>query len=184
MQAFSAGTNVVSESLTPVKESVESMLQHQTDNGQHKSLMSIDLETVSKFSDNEHEQSAVCDKYPAPSTPQLKQGTRLLDDGDCHEQTVCSTEKGGEHYGECKSVEISCENLNAESSSQPREPEKTLIKEEEDFANGSKGENAVSLNTHNKKFLSTVGGNTSPNRMGALNDSCEVKANRKKMKVS
>ncbi|TKY70733.1 Two-component response regulator APRR2 [Spatholobus suberectus] len=165
-KAFNAGANVLSESLKPVKESVESMLQLQTDN------------------DNDHEQSAVCDKYPAPSTPQLKQGTRLLDDGDCHEQTNCSTEKeSGEHDGECKFVETSCDNLNAESYPQPREPEKTLIKEEEDFANGSKGESAVSLNPHNKKFLSNADGNTSLNKTGVLNDSCEIKANRRKMKV-
>ena len=184
-QAFNAGANVLSESLKPVKESVESMLQLQTENGQDKSRISIDLENVSRFSDIDHEQSAVCDKYPAPSTPQLKQGTRLLDDGDCHDQTNCSTEKESvEHDGECKSVETLCENLNAESSPQPREPDKTLIKEEEDFANGSRGESAVSLSPNNKKFLSNADGNTSPNRTGVLNDSCEIKANRKKMKVS
>ncbi|RZB78268.1 Two-component response regulator-like APRR2 isoform H [Glycine soja] len=183
-KAFNSGENVLSESLKPVKESVESMLQLQTDIGQDKSRISIDLENVSRFSDNDHEQSAVCDKYPAPSTPQLKQGTRLLDDGDCHEQTNCSTEKeSGEHDRECKSVETSCGNLNAESSPQPREPDKTLIREEDDFANVSKGESAVSLNPHNKKFLSNADGNTSPNKTGVLNDSCEIKANRKKVKV-
>ncbi|KAK7307734.1 hypothetical protein VNO77_41056 [Canavalia gladiata] len=183
-KAFNAGASILSESLKPVKESVESMLQLQTDNEQHESTYSIDLENVSKFSDNGHEQSAGSDKYPAPSTPQLKHGTRLLDDGDCPEQTNCSTEKeSGEHDGECKSVETSCENLNAESSPQPRDPEKTLIKKEEDLANGSKGESAVSLNPHNKKFLSNADGNTSPSKTGVLNDSCEIKANRKKMKV-
>ncbi|KAK8469530.1 hypothetical protein PHAVU_005G092900 [Phaseolus vulgaris] len=110
--------------------------------------MSIDLENVSRFGDDDKEKS-VCDKYPSPSTPQLKHGTRLLDDGDFHEQTNFSTEKeSGEHNGECKSVEASCENLNAESSPQPIEPEETLIKEKEDFANGSKGERVVSLNLH------------------------------------
>ncbi|NMR88910.1 hypothetical protein HKB06_24530, partial [Vibrio parahaemolyticus] len=104
-KAFNARASILSESLKPVKESVESMLQLQTDIGQDKSRISIDLENVSRFSDIDHEQSAVCDKYPAPSTPQLKQGTRLLDDGDCHDQTNCSTEKESvEHDGECKSV--------------------------------------------------------------------------------
>ncbi|KAL9277674.1 hypothetical protein ACSQ67_025002 [Phaseolus vulgaris] len=119
----------------------------------HKRTMSIDLENVSRFGDDDKEQSA-CDKYPTPSTPQLKHGTRLLDDGDCHEHTNFSTEKeSGEHDGEWKSVEASCENLNAESSPQPIEPGETLIKEEEDFANGSKCEIAVSPNLHNEKFL-------------------------------
>jgi len=188
MQAFNSGANGLSESLKPVKESVESVLQLQTGNDEqdktHKRTMSIDLENVSRFDDDNNEQS-VCDKYPAPSTPQLKHGTRSLDDGDCHEQTNFSTEKeSGEHDGECKSVETSCENLNAESSPQPTEPEETLIKEEEDFANGSKGERAVSLNLHNEKFLSNADGHTSPKKMEVLNDSCEIKANRKKMKVS
>ncbi|XP_027360608.1 two-component response regulator-like APRR2 isoform X2 [Abrus precatorius] len=182
-KAFNTGASFQSESLKPVKESVESMLQLQTDNGQNESTNSIDLENVSRCSDNDQEHSAGSDKYPAPSTPQLEQGTRLLDDGDCHEQTNCSTEKeSGEHDGECKSVETSCENLNSESS-QAREPEKTLIKEEEDFANGSKVKSAVSLNPHNRKFLSNSDGNRSPNKTGVLNDSCEIKANRKKMKV-
>ncbi|KAK8471725.1 hypothetical protein PHAVU_002G004800 [Phaseolus vulgaris] len=185
-KAFNAGANGLSESLKPVKESLESVLHLQTGNEQdktHKRTMSIDLENVSKFGDDDKEQS-VCDKYPAPSTPQLKHGTRLLDDGDCHEQTNFSTEKeSGEHDGECKSVEASCENLNAESSPQPTEPEETLIKEEEDFANGSKGERAVSPNLHNEKFLTNADGHTSSKKTGVLHDSCEIKANRKKMKV-
>ncbi|CAJ1928921.1 unnamed protein product [Sphenostylis stenocarpa] len=184
-KAFNAGENVLSESLKPIKESVESVLQLQTDNQHdktHKRTMSIDLENVSRFSDDDNEQS-VCDKYPAPSTPQLKHGTRLLDDGDCHEQTNFSTEKESEeHGGECKSVETSCENLNAESSPQPMELKQTLIKEE-DFANGSQGERAVSLNPNMEKIHGNADGNTSPKKTEVLNDSCEIKANRKKMKV-
>ncbi|XP_004511768.1 two-component response regulator-like APRR2 isoform X2 [Cicer arietinum] len=176
-KAFNAEASALSESLKPVKESVESMLQLRTNNKLHENIISIDLEKVSKFSDNEHEQSPASDKYPAPSTPQLKQGARLVDDGDCHEQTTnCSIEKESvEHDGECKSVETSCENLNVESSPQSRKLEETLTKEEEGFANDSKG---VSLNPQNKKF-----GNTSSIKSGALNDSCENKATRKKMKV-
>ena len=184
-QAFNAGESVLSESLKPVKESVESMLQLQRENGQCESRMSIDLENISTFSDNDHEQSAGSDKYPAPSTPQLEQGARLLDDGDCQEQTNCSTEKeNGEHEGESKSAETSCENLNAESNPQPQKPEKTLIKEEEEFADGSKGDSAVSLNHHNRKSLSNANDNITPNEAGVLSDTCEIKANRKKMKVS
>jgi len=178
-QAFNAEASALSESLKPVKESVESMLQLQTDNTLHESTMSIDLDKVSKFSDNEHEHSAASDKYPAPSTPQLKQGARLVDDGDCHEQTNCSIEKeSGEHdSGECKFVETSCENLNTESSPQPTKP---LIKEEEDFAKGKSG---ASLNPQNKNFLGDAGGNPSLNKTSVFNDPCENKANRKKMKV-
>ncbi len=57
--------------------------------------------------ENDNEHSAGSDKYPAPSTPQLKQGARLLDDGDCHDQTNCSTEKeNGEQDGESKSSKL------------------------------------------------------------------------------
>ncbi|KAL1354475.1 two-component response regulator-like APRR2 isoform X2 [Arachis hypogaea] len=184
-KAFNAGASVLSESLKPVKESVESMLQLQTENGHHESKISIDLENISRFSDNYHEQSAGSDKYPAPSTPQLKQGARLLDDGDCQEHTNCSNEKeSGEHEGESKSVEASSENLN--EGTQPQKPEKeTLIKQEEDFvADGSNGESTVPLNPHDRRSLRSTNGNiTSPNKAVVLSDTCQNKANRKKLKV-
>ena len=178
-QAFSGGAGVLSESLKPVKESVVSMLQLQTDNGQQENM----------FTDNDHDPGS--DKYPAPSTPQLNQGARLLDDGDCQEQTNCSMEKdSGEHdgEGESKSVETTCGNLNAESAPQPMNSEKTLVKDEEDFVKGSKGEtidSSVHTHPHNRKVLSSTDGNTnSSNKVGVLSDSCALKANRKKMKVS
>ncbi|MCI22516.1 two-component response regulator-like APRR2-like, partial [Trifolium medium] len=59
--AFNAGVSALSESLKPVKESVVSILQLQTDNKQHESRASVELEKVSQFSDNDHEH------YPAPS---------------------------------------------------------------------------------------------------------------------
>ncbi|XP_061359671.1 two-component response regulator-like APRR2 isoform X2 [Gastrolobium bilobum] len=183
-KAFNAGASV-SESLKPFKESVVSMLQLQTDNEQHESRISIDLEKVSGFTNKDHEQCPGSDKYPAPSTPQLKQGGRLLDDGDCQEQTNCSTEKeSGEHDGESKSVETTCGNLHAESTPQQRESENTLVKEEEDFADASKGESVVSPHPQNRKALRNTDSNTkSSNKAGVHSDSCEIKANRKKMKV-
>ncbi|KAK7252724.1 hypothetical protein RIF29_36889 [Crotalaria pallida] len=184
-KAFNAGANALPQSLKPVKESVDSMLQLQTENEQHESKILVDVDNVSKLSDNDHELHSGGDKYPAPSTPQLKQGERLLDDGDCHDQPNCSTEKeSGEHDGDSKSVDTSCDNLNTESTTPPGKPEKTLIKGEEDFAVVYKGESAVSLNPHNRKFLSKARGNTtSPNKAGVQIVSCEIKANRKKMKV-
>ncbi|CAI8609462.1 unnamed protein product [Vicia faba] len=178
-KAFNAGANVLSESLKPVKESVVSILQLQTDNGQHDSRALVELENVSRFSDNEH--------YPAPSTPQLKQVERLLDDGDCQEQTNCSTEKqkSGEHDGESKSVETTCENLNAENTPQQRKSEITLVqKEEEDFMDTSKCESVVSPHPQNVKVVTNSESNTtSTKKMAIRNHKCELKANRKKMKV-
>ncbi|XP_019421093.1 PREDICTED: two-component response regulator-like APRR2 isoform X2 [Lupinus angustifolius] len=169
-KAFNAGASVLPESPKPVRESVESML--------------IDVGNLSKLSYSDHEHSTGSDKYPAPSTPQLKQGERLLDGEDCQDQTNCSTEKeSGEHDGDSKSVDTSCENLNTESMTKPIKPEKNLIKGEEDFADGCKGEIAVSLNPNNRKFLSKAGGNSTSSNKASVRDSCEIKANRKKMKV-
>ncbi|KAE9606849.1 putative response regulator and transcription factor RR-A-type family [Lupinus albus] len=182
-KAFNAGASVLPESLKPVRESVEPVLQLQTENGQRESKMLIDVDNVSKFSYNDHEHITGSDKYPAPSTPQLKQGERLLDGGDCQDQTNCSTEKeSGEHDEDSKSVDTSCENLNTESTTQPIIPEKTPIKGEEDIADGCKGEIVVSLNPHNRNLSKAGGNSTSPNK-ASVRDSCEIKANRKKMKV-
>ncbi|OIW20157.1 hypothetical protein TanjilG_02959 [Lupinus angustifolius] len=186
-KAFNAGASVESESLKPVKESVVSMLELGKGNGQNETTISVDLEKVSSFTNNDPEQSPGSDKYPAPSTPQLKQGARLLDDGDCQEQTICSTEKeSNELDGESKSVETTCGNLNAQSTSQQRESEKIPVKEEEHLADQSKSEsrNAVSSCPRDIKVQSKTDSNRkSPKKVGALSNSCEKKANRKKMKV-
>ncbi|KEH31560.1 two-component response regulator-APRR2-like protein [Medicago truncatula] len=180
-KAFNAGVSALSESLKPVKESVASILQIQTDNEQNESKASVELEQVLRSSDNDHHEH-----YPAPSTPQLKQVGRLLDDGDCQEQTNCSTEKeSGEHDGESKSVEITCENLNAESITQQTKSEATLVqKEEEEFADASKCESVVSPQLPNVKVLNNSESNTtSANKVVVRSHKCEIKANRKKMKV-
>ncbi|CDY44493.1 hypothetical protein HID58_041010 [Brassica napus] len=82
-KAFNDGGTDVSESLKPVKESVVSMLHLDTD-------MTID------------------EKDSAPSTPQLKQVSRLLDGGDRQENINSSTEKENmedQDIGESKSVD-------------------------------------------------------------------------------
>ncbi|KAI3821465.1 hypothetical protein L1987_09033 [Smallanthus sonchifolius] len=58
--------------------------------------------------------SVEIDKYPSPSTPQLKQGVRLVDNGECHDQdqTNISTEKECvDHDGDPKFVETTCDDL-------------------------------------------------------------------------
>ncbi|KAI3687000.1 hypothetical protein L1987_80690 [Smallanthus sonchifolius] len=75
-----------------------------------------------EFSENpEHndEVSVEIDKYPAPSTPQLKQGVRLVDNGDCHDQdqTNNSTEKECvDHDGDPKFVETTCDDLGVDTT--------------------------------------------------------------------
>ncbi|KAK1407776.1 hypothetical protein QVD17_39403 [Tagetes erecta] len=61
-----------------------------------------------EFSHNDE----VVDKYPAPSTPQLKQGVRLVDNKDCHDQDQNNipTVKGcAGHDGDSKFVETTLE---------------------------------------------------------------------------
>lgn len=162
------------------------MLQLQTDDKEHQSKISIDIDKVSGFSENDHELSSGSDnKYPAPSTPQLKQGARLLDDGDCHEQTHCMTEKeSGELDGETISVETTCGNSNSEgATNQPSKPEMTLIKKEEDFANGSKIECDVSTHIHDGNLVSSNDESTpSPKKVGVRSDASEITPNKKKLK--
>ena len=187
-QAFSSGTSILCESLKPVKESLVTMLQLPTDNEQDENKVSIDIDEAARFTDYDHVLSPGNDKYPAPSTPQLMHGTRLLDDGDCQDQTNCSTEKeSGEHDGESKSVETTCGNLNAETESTPQErkSDMTLAREEVDLVDASKGESIASLHTQKRKVLSNPDKNTkSANIVGVVSDSCEIKPRRKKMKVS
>uniref|UniRef100_A0A2N9EXH9 HTH myb-type domain-containing protein n=1 Tax=Fagus sylvatica TaxID=28930 RepID=A0A2N9EXH9_FAGSY len=119
--------------------------------------------------ENDNEHSAGSDKYPAPSTPQLKQGARLLDDGDCHDQTNCSTEKeNGTLQGD-----------------KPPIPGKNLIKEEEESVDGFKSERKVSPHQHNRESLANKGDGCvqNPSKASGTHNSCGARANRKKMKV-
>ncbi|KAL1333377.1 two-component response regulator-like APRR2 isoform X1 [Arachis ipaensis] len=171
-KAFNASASVMSESLKPVKESVVSMLQLQTDNEQQEST----------YTDDDPDPGS--DKYPAPSTPQLNQGSRLMDDGDCQEQTNCSTEKeSGEHdgEGESKSVETTCGNLNFESNNtnEPMNTEKTLVKNLREDSRDGNHDSSVYKHTNDKVLSSDDGNTKSSNKV----DSCTLKAHRKKMKV-
>ncbi|KAJ7944635.1 Two-component response regulator-like APRR2 [Quillaja saponaria] len=185
-KAFNRESSVLSDSLKPVKESLVSMLQLQMESTGHESKISIDIENVSRASENDNEQSGGSDKYPAPSTPQLKQGARTPDGGDCQDHTNCSAEKeSGEHDGESKSVEtVNSIAVGTLSASRPEKLGKALIKEEEDFPDGSKTESTISTNPHNGDVPGNINVSTeSPSKASVLGDSCGVQANRKKMKV-
>ncbi|TXG54349.1 hypothetical protein EZV62_019605 [Acer yangbiense] len=93
-KAFNTAGSVVSDSLKPVKESVVSMLHLKLENGESKNANAGNIENGSVACANENEQSEGSDnKYPAPSTPQLKQGVRWGIDADCQDNTNCSIEK-------------------------------------------------------------------------------------------
>ncbi|CAN0842807.1 Two-component response regulator-like APRR2 [Linum grandiflorum] len=162
-QAFNAGGSVQRESLNPKKDSVVSTLQLKVETEEAENVVSPD-----------GEESPASDKYPAPSTPQLKQGSRLLDDGDCQDHTNCSTEQ----EGESKSVETTF----AITETSVLVDTETLtggkVKEEDDLSTGAKTENLKSpcpQDSHDKP--------DSSNQDGSKSSSGVTKASRKKMKV-
>ncbi|XVF52408.1 hypothetical protein PTKIN_Ptkin05aG0016000 [Pterospermum kingtungense] len=185
-KAFNGGGNDLSESLMPVKESVVSMLHLQLENGKpNEDLDKTD--DASMNDENDSKQSPGSDKYPAPSTPQLEQGGRLLADGDCQDHTNCSTEKeSGEQDGESKSVETTCENVGAEVMAevtapvgQPQVPRETVVKEEADLVDGTKEESTTDSHSQNRA-------NSQDSHAAAekpITVSGPNKANRKKLKV-
>ncbi|KAM7258646.1 hypothetical protein ACFE04_014387 [Oxalis oulophora] len=179
-KAFNAGGGAVSETLKPVKESVTLQLEKE----EIEKEITNDMENASRAHENELEQSAGNDKYPAPSTPQLKQGARLLDDGDCHDQTNSSTEKeSGEQDGESKSVETTSGNSISEEGEPPR-PRETVVKEEDDSGgDGHKNECRSSPPLESKGNLTGNKGGTETNKASGLHKSSGNRANRKKMKV-
>ncbi|KAL8216397.1 hypothetical protein R6Q57_023234 [Mikania cordata] len=71
-------------------------------------------EEYSQNPDHNDEVFDETDKYPAPSTPQLKQGMRLVDNGDCHDQdqtNVLNEKECVDHDGDSKFVENTCDDL-------------------------------------------------------------------------
>ncbi|GMQ04443.1 hypothetical protein CsSME_00049855 [Camellia sinensis var. sinensis] len=184
-KAFNAGGKDLSESLKPVKESMVSMLRLQLENGEPMSGISVKEEHETVVEENKEEH----DKYPAPPTPQLEQGVRLVDDGDCQDQINCLTEKeGGDQDGEYKSVDTTCENLDAETTVweiPPQISEEAVIKDEDESLDGCKSESNVSSRLENKDGPSDSGGDAANlNKASGVRNSCGNKANRKKMKVN
>ncbi|KAJ4824315.1 hypothetical protein Tsubulata_047207 [Turnera subulata] len=185
-KAFNTGGSGLSESLKPVKDSVASMLQLKVETGETMDENLEKVENLSLAHDNGLEHSPTTDKYPAPSTPQLKQGVRLVDDGDCQDHNNCSTEKeSGEQEMESKSVETTCAMV--EETLQVNDPlisKESLIKEEDEMADSLKSENNESLPPQNRESPSNSGGNTqNASKSSGLQNSCGTRANRKKMKV-
>lgn len=165
------------------------MLKIQIENEEPRNEISTEIKNVSDIHENDHIQSTGTDKYPAPSTPQLKQGGRSLDDGDCLDQTNFSMEKeSGEPDCESKSVETTCGTSIAEVTAQvspPKTLDESIIKEEDESADGCKSESNMSPHPQTKESLSDFGCNAgNPRKASGIDSPCGTKANRKKMKVS
>ncbi|KAL6985815.1 Two-component response regulator-like [Sarracenia purpurea var. burkii] len=190
-KAFNAGGNDLSGSLKPIKESIVSMLHLPFGNGEPKSSLSVKTEhDTTALEENDQEHSVGSDKYPAPPTPTLKQGVRLADDGDCQDQTNCSSEKeSGDQDGldgESKFVDLTCDNSVAETSVQATSPtqilEETAIKEEDESC---KSRSNTSEHPQNKDGgpSDSCGDVGNSFRASGRHSSHGNKANRKKMKV-
>ncbi|KAK8341693.1 hypothetical protein V6Z11_A08G185800 [Gossypium hirsutum] len=187
-KAFSVGGDDLSESLKPVKDYVASMLHQQLENGECKHEDLDKIEDASMIYEKDHEPSAVNNKYPAPSTPQLQQGGRLIVNGDCQEHTNCSMEKeSGEPDGESKSVETTSGHTIAEVIAlvgQHQKPRETIVTEEADSIDGAKGERTVDSHPQDRVHSEdSCAGADKPNAVSGLHSSRPNKANRKKLKV-
>lgn len=172
-KAFNAGGKNLSESHKPIHESLVSMLEIESEDVELKNQLSVEIQ------ENNQEVSVGSDKYPAPSTPQIKQGVRLVDDGDCHDQTNFSTDKESmEQDGESKSVETTV------LESPLLRSGISVSNGENELANGSKDEsNSPSCPLNKDEALDIVGDDGSPNKASGVYNSCGTKANRRRMKV-
>lgn len=164
------------------------MLYLQLENGEPKNKDSDKTQDASVIHENDPEPSTGSDKYPAPSTPQLEQGGRFSADGDCQDHANCSIEKeSSEQDGESKSVETTTDNTIAEVTvpvGQPHGPRETMVTEEADLVDGTKGESTMYSQTENgvsSKNSHAVAEN--PSTVSGIHSSCLNKANRKKSKV-
>lgn len=197
LQAFNAGGNIISDSLKPVKESVLSMLhlplengESKSENGECKNENPRNVEDASSPQANNIKQPEGNDKYPAPSTPQLKQGARLLDDNDCHENADCSTEKD-DIDAETKFVETTNNNMIVEVKLLEEEnhsPAEIIVKDEKDGSDSLKTECCGTYPNSNDKDSCKDSNNNvviaeNPSKVSGLHNSSGNKANRKKMKV-
>lgn len=124
---------------------------------------------------NNEEISVEIDKYPAPSTPQLKHGMRLVDNVDCQDhdqdQTNMLTEK--ECDGESKFVETTCDELVADITTATTTIDINSKSFEEGINKPSSNEFSPGLKDDNKK----------QNEASEHPKSRPTKSNRKKIKV-
>lgn len=147
-------------------------------------------ETIQSTSmqENNQEFSSDSDKYPAPSTPQLKQGARSLDDCECLDQTNFLMEHDSvEQDEESKSVETTC--CNSVSNTNPTiSPPVPLVE------SGIKQECKLSPDHKSRTENSTCPQSTDaplnvsnesaePNKPSSVNSSSGTKINKKKLKV-
>ncbi|CAN4127779.1 unnamed protein product [Withania somnifera] len=178
----------VSRSVEPVKESLLSMLQLQPAKGEADDKNSNGTEPLTALLECNTEPSSSCDKYPAPSTPQLKQGVRSVDDGDCHDHTIFSTDQdSGEHDGDTKSVETTYYNSLAENTVQTSslgQQGGIILKEENDSSPHQKMEPDIATSSQsNDGPDNSISHSAEPSKASGPHSSSGTKSSKKKMKV-
>ncbi|KAL8112616.1 hypothetical protein AgCh_020073 [Apium graveolens] len=190
-KAFNAGGKDISESVKPLRESV-TLPQLCLGNGESNHQLSVKIE----YNNQNQELSAGSDKYPAPSTPQIKRGERLLDDGDCQDQANIIADKDGmEPDVESKSVEntlglsvaeTTYGNIVAESTVQATPSQGSGdgdFRPEDQLANDSKDKSIESSLCSDKGIPMNTSIDTKTNsKASRLRKICGFKASRKKAK--
>ncbi|GAB4857787.1 Two-component response regulator-like [Ancistrocladus abbreviatus] len=181
-KAFNA-SRLKSESLKPIKDSVISVLQLGQESRDMENQGSEEPEKVAEVHESDHDQSAGSDKFPAPSTPQIKQGGRLLDDGEDQPSFLVDKENG-EIDEEYKFVETTYSNSMLETDVDLNQRSAgTVSKEEDDCPDGPKPIGCLSSHPQNEEGADTLGTvDKNLNREYNTRNPHRMKANRKKAK--
>ncbi|XP_043716765.1 two-component response regulator-like APRR2 isoform X2 [Telopea speciosissima] len=182
--ALNAGGTGISKSLKPIKDTIVSRLQLQVETMNPQSENILEMESEPQDYKHNHEHSAASDRFPAPSTPQLKQGGRLLDDGDCQDQPNSAMEKeSGDQEAESKSVDITYSNPAEETTIKVDLAPGTKgagIKEEDDSHDGSKTGTNISSQQNDKDRVADSGVEEKTSNLPSF---CGTRVNKRKIKI-
>lgn len=182
-QAFNAGGNELSKSLKPIKDTVVSMLEKQSETDEHK----IKEEESEKDDKYGCEKTMANDRFSAPSTPQLEQGGRFPTNGEFQEITHCSIAKElpqpGKHSSSVsKSVGNTCDNLVSFANNKDVLPSKAEAEAEEEV-NSVDGSKTDECSAVKEGFLPSHFHSMDDLQKNRLSYSDGARNNRKKMKV-
>ncbi|XP_042487891.1 two-component response regulator-like APRR2 isoform X2 [Macadamia integrifolia] len=182
--ALNAGGTCVSKSLKPIKDNIVSRLQLQVETMNSESENLLQMESEGQDLKHNHDHSAASDRFPAPSTPQLKQGGRSVDDGDHQDQANCAMEKeSGDQEAESKSVDITYRNPAEETTIKvDLEPgaRGAGIKEEDYSPDGSKTGTTISSHQNDKDKIADSGIEEKTSNLPSF---CGTRVNKRKIKV-
>ncbi|XP_064957774.1 two-component response regulator-like APRR2 isoform X1 [Musa acuminata AAA Group] len=180
-KAFNAGGNELSKSLKPIKDTVVSMLQKQSETDEHK----IKEEESEKDDKYGCAKTMANDRFSAPSTPQLEQGGRFPTNGEFQEITHCSIAKElpqPRKHRSCvsKSVGNTCDNLVSFANNKDVLPSKAEAEEEVNSVDGSKTDECSAVK---EGLLPCHFHSVDDLQKNRLSYSDGARNNRKKMKV-